>query len=306
MKGKMFSALLLLGLFAKGQEENTKKLISNNSSYSLLAAGLEVSTTPYINTDTKDSNAVHVYLAPYIDYAHKSGLGIRLMTYALPGAVNPGCYLTAVSPYFARYDGRLLPFISYTRYEQNSNPSIPYSPIQNEVYAHLRLKTKLADPMLGIDVGFGNDERNNNESVSDINAFFALTHTYLLQNKSSSKINMLAIRPRLQLNAGTDRYFKFLRTTGYISQNTKINSMGYGKGRGAGNNSGNNAATETAVYTISEENDFNVSNAEANLYLMYFFGRFSLEPSGSVYLPLRGSDKKLYGYWQVSLNFWIR
>lgn len=307
MKQKILSLVFLLCLMeASAQEENAIKAIDKNPDYSLLYAGVELSSTAAIDTKSKDSNIVNLYLSPYVDYNHKSGLGLRVSGYVLPGGSDPGFYLAAISPYFSKYNGKILPFISYTRYIQNNNPSVPYSPIQHEVYAHLRVKTKFIDPMVGIDVGFGNNEQNNNEPVSDINAFAALTHNFILENKGAGNTNLLAIKPRLQLNAGTDRYFKFLRSTKYISQNTKAKNIGYGSGRNRGNGDGNTGSTAVINTIISEENSFNVSNAEANLYLMYFFGKFSVEPSGSLYFPLRGDDRKAYGYWQVSLNYWFK
>jgi hypothetical protein len=258
-----------------------------------------------INTNTKDSNSIGLYLAPYIDYNHKSGFGLRLKSYAFPGGSNPGFYLTSISPYFASYNGKLLPGISYTRYIQHDNPSALYSPIQNEIYGYLRLKTKYIDPVAGVDVGFGTDEADNNKSVSDVNAFFGISHLFLKDNIGANKSNALGIRPGLQLNAGTDRYFKFLRTTKYIAQNTKANRIGYSRGRRTGS-SGNGTAAPADVYTISEANEFNLSNAEANLYIIYFPGKFSIEPSGSLYFPLRGDDRTPYGYWQINLNYWFK
>ncbi|MBL0132808.1 MAG: hypothetical protein IPP79_01735 [Chitinophagaceae bacterium] len=283
--------------------KNTQIKLLESKGYSLLWGGIETSTTSVIDTKTKDSSRVNLYLAPYIDYNHKSGFGLRVKTYALPGGSNPGFYLTSISPYFAKYDGKVYPYISFTRYIQHDNPSVPYSPIQNEIYAHVRLKTKYIDPMAGIDIGFGNDEQNNNESVSDVNAYVAVNHLYLKQNLGVKKNNILGIRPCLQLNAGTDRYYKFFRTTNYISQNTKANHIGYGRG---GSTSGNGTPVLANAYTISVENDFNLSNVEMNLYLMYFFGKFSIEPSGSLYFPLRGDDKTAYGYWQINLNYWLK
>lgn len=295
--------LLLSSMQIHAQQENTNKIAGKSKGYSLLWGGIETSTTSGIDTKTKDSSRVNLYLAPYIDYNHKSGFGVRVKTYALPGGSNPGFYLTSISPYFAKYDGMVYPYISYTRFIQHNNPSVLYSPIQNEIYAHAKFKTKYIDPMAGIDIGFGNDEQNNNESVSDINAFIAVTHLYLKQNLGVKKKNILGIRPGIQLNAGTDRYYKFLRTTNYISQNTSANRIGYGRGRSV---SGNGTPMSADTYTISVENDFNVSNVEANLFVMYFFSKFSIEPSGSVYFPLRGDDKTAYGYWQINLNYWFK
>lgn len=307
MKTKFIALLFLASLSnSYAQEENSTKIIGKSKGYSLLWGGVETSTTPYINSNTKDSTGVNLYFSPYIDYNHSSGIGIRVKSYALLGGSNPGFYLTSISPYFAKYEGTVFPYVSYTRHIQHDNPSVPYSPIQNEIYAHVRVTTKHIDPMAGIDIGFGNDEQNNDESVNDVNAFVALTHLYLKQNLGVNKNNILGIRPSLQLNAGTDRYFKFLRTTNYISQGTKANRIGYGKGRGSGNAGSGSTTVNEDVYTISEANEFNLSNIETNLHIMYFFGKFSIEPSGSLYFPLRGDDRTPYGYWQLNLNYWFK
>jgi hypothetical protein len=292
----------------KAQDENSRKISGNDGKYSLLWAGLETSTTPYINNDTKDSNGVNLYIAPYFNYSHKSGFGIRVKSYMLPGGSNPGFYLTSVSPYFAKYTGKVYPLVSYTRYIQHDNPSVFYSPIQNEFYAHARIKTEYIDPIAGIDIGFGEDEQNNNESVSDVNAFAGLSHLFAWYNLGANKNNALGILPTLQINAGTDRYFKYLRTTKYISQNTKAGRMGYGSGSGGGGNGnqGGNTGAMGTGYTISEENSFALSNFEVNLYVIYFMGKFSFEPSGSLYFPLRGDDRTPYGYWQFNLNYWFK
>jgi hypothetical protein len=104
------------------------------------------------------------------------------------------------------------------------------------------------------------------------------------------------------LNAGTDRYFKFLRTTKYLSQNRSPQQIGYGRRRGSGGN-----GTQTVEqYYLTSENTFAISNLEANINLMYFTGSFSIEPSGSLFFPLRGDDRTIFGYWQININYWFR
>ena len=298
--------LLLLSIIqANAQEENSKNITGQNLSYSMFYGGIETSTISSINTDTKDSNTVGLYLSPYIDYYHKSGFGIRVKSYAIVEGSNPGFYLTMLSPYFAKYNGKVLPYISYSRYILNDNPSVPYTPIQNELYAHLRIKTKFVEPWVGIDIAFGQDEQNNDEPVSDVNAVAGVAHLFMKQAIGIKKSNAFAIRSSLQLNAGTDRYFKFTRMSGYISQNTKAGRIGYGRGRRSNDQNGGSSSVSN-TYVISEENDFNISNLEVSLSVMYFFGKFSIEPSGSLYFPLRSDDRAPYGFWQINLNYWIR
>jgi len=311
MKGPGFLIIVILVILLQpvlAQEENPRKISRYDEKYSLVWAGLETSTTSYINTGTEDSSGVMLYAAPYFNYSHKSGFGISLKTQILTGGSNPGFYLSSVSPYFATYTGKIYPYISYARYFQHDNPSVPYTPIQNEVYGHARIITEFIEIITAVDVGFGKDEQNNNESVSDFNAFVGLSHLFAWYNLGTNKNSAMAILPTLQLNAGTDRFFKYLRTANYIYQNTNPKGMGYGGGN-SGSRNGNQGGVPRGMntgYTISEENTFGLSNIELNLYGMYFLGKFSIEPSGSLYFPLRGDDKNPYGYWQLNLNYWIK
>lgn len=294
---------------ANAQDENSRRVSGADAKYTLFNAGVEAATTSYIDTDTKDSNGVKLYLAPYLDYNHKTGLGIRVKTYALTGGSNPGFYLSSATAYFAQYTGKIYPFVSYTRYIQHDNASVPYSPIQNEVYAHVRIKTKVVDPKAGIDIGFGQDEQNDNEKVSDVNAFVGLSRLFPWYNLGKGGNSALGIVPSIQVNAGTDRYYKFLRTARYISRSSQIASGGYGRGGGRmgnGNGDGNTGTSGVTEYIISEQNDFGLSNLELNLYVIYFLGKFSFEPSAGLYFPIRGDDKTPYGYLQFNLNYWIK
>lgn len=312
MKTSLFVFFILSFLCAGAQDENLlhsvgKKQSGKPSATTMFVVGGEISTVPTINTNTKDSSQTSAYTGFYLNYQHKSNFGLEVKTYLLPGGSDPGFYLTSVSPYYANYNGKVIPYMAYTRYFDHGNPSVPYSPIQNDIYGRMRIKTKIVDPIFGVDVGFGNDKQNNNESVSDMNAFAGISRL-IIPGYFNKQNEVFAIIPTFQLNAGTDRYFKFLRTTKYISQNRSPKQMGYGRGRN-GNGGSNGTMDEQYVeeqYIISEENNFRISNAEVNLYLMYFIGNFSIEPSGSLFFPFRGDNKKVYGYWQVNLNFWIQ
>ena len=204
----------------------------DTTSHSFAFVGIETSTTSYINTITKDSSGVAPFIAAYINYHHKSNLGLAAKTWYLAKGENKGFYLTSLSAYYANYFKRLMPMISYSRYIQHDNASIPYSPIKNEIFAQMHYTTNMIDPVAGVDLGFGNDSENNDETVWDINAFAAVSRWFTWQGL---KNNSFAFVPTLQLNAGTDRYFRFLQTTRYVSQNKSIKSLTRGRtsnGRG--------------------------------------------------------------------------
>lgn len=308
MKRWIVSALLSGSVtLVMPQEDSPLRLTGKFKGGDYFFGGFETSTVPYINNNTKDSNGTSIYLAAYLDYNHRSGIGLRLKSYTLPGGSDPGPFVTALTAYYGKYDGKVLPMLSYTRYFQHENRSVPYSPIQNELYGHLRVKTAYVDPQIGIDIGFGNNEENNDEGVSEVNAFFALGHLFIINNLGEKDNTVLAFWPTIQLNAGTDRYFKYLHTSRYVSRNIKLNRLGYGQRRGNSNPSpGNGMLNTDSTFILSEENDFSISNLEANLRLMLFWGRFAFEPAGSIYFPVRGTDRTPYGYWQFNMSIQIR
>lgn len=294
--------LLLAGLCSitvlQAQQDDTRSLREEGRAYSMAWLDLESSTTPYINSKTLDSNSTQLYLAPSLNYYHRSGLGVKIKSYAFLSGSDPGFYSSALSAYFARYSGKLRPYLSYTRYILHGNPSSPYTPIANEIFGQLRWHGKLLDFTGGVDYGFGNDSSNNDESVSDVNVFAAISRNIEL-NKG---LQSLVLIPTVQLNAGTDRYFKYSRLSSYMSKGRSLNNLLQGNGQrrgGAGNGSG------SSEWMMSETNAFGLSNLELNAALYWFVGKFSITPSGSLYIPLR-SDYEFSGYWQVNLSYYFR
>ena len=294
------SLLLLMQLYAQENLERITREKTKSASASSFFAGVESSTTAYINTKTNDSSGTMPYLSFYVNYHNKNHLGMSAKTYLLPGGSNSGFYLTSLSAYYANYDGKIIPVVSYTRHIQGANPSVPYSPIHNEILAQLRITSSIIAPVFGLDWGFGKDKENNDENVHDINAFAGISHDFFLQ--TSGKNTMMAIVPSVRLNAGTDQYYSFAQTAKYISRNRSVNYLMHGNNTG-GRRDGNvndGIITETV---INKSNTFSLSNIETNAYVVFITGKFSIEPSGSLYFPLRGEDKTIYGYWQLNLNF---
>ncbi|MGV3528356.1 MAG: hypothetical protein ACO1OO_05620 [Flavisolibacter sp.] len=304
---------LILGLFLtvattsiKAQDETLQDQLTrmaDSMRRSLLYTGIETSTTPYINTTTKDSTGTAPFVSLYVNYHHKSNFGLRANTYYLTKGDNSGFYLTSLTGYYANYRHKLVPVVAYTRFIQHDNASIPYSPMSNEIFGQLRMVTPIVDPAIGVDIGFGNDKENNDEAVSNVNLFASVSRWFAWQGESNMAV---AFVPTLQLNAGTDRYYSFLRTTRYVSRNQSLKGMTHGRnGNGWRWNDGDSLMQEVD-YVLSETNEFSLSNIELNGYLQFSFGRFSIAPSGSVYFPLRGEDRSAYGYWQLNVNYAIR
>lgn len=299
----------------QAQQEEARELSGGDSGRSMFWAGIETSTTACIDNHTGDSNGLRTFFAPYVDYHHKSGFGLNLRSYAFADGSDPGFFLTAISPYFAAYKGRVWPYISYSRFITHDNPAFPYTPIQNELYAHLRIRTPYVDPSLGMDLGWGKDAQENNNTVTDLNTFVSLNHLFLKSGLARRGGLTLGALPSVQLNAGTDRYFNFLQSTGFVSRNAKLSRLGYGGGRarvnggpanGGGPGSGGpSSGTSVAYGFLDPANDFGITNLQAGLQLIAFFGPVSIEPYGSLYFPLRGDDRTVYGYWQLSVSYWF-
>lgn len=297
--------LLSMNVNSYAQDENLQAQLNSaqgNNNRTYMLTGLETSTVSFINTTTKDSSGVAPYVSAYINYYHKTHFGMKGQTYFLTKDHNSGFYLTALSAYYANYSTKLVPFISYTRLILHDNASIPYSPISNEIFVQLRYTTQVVDPAMGVDIGFGNDENNNDEALTEVNAFASISHWFTWDQINNQ---VFALVPTVQLNAGIDRYFRFLQTTRYVSHNRSILRLMHG-GSGNGRGQNNNGTTTTETYVLSESNDFALSNLELNAYLQYSKGRFSISPSGSLYFPLRGEDRTAYGYWQVNINYAIK
>lgn len=294
----LFSAGMQLG----AQEENLQRHLTRDSTgRSLSIIGLETSTTSYIDTIAKDSSQVAPYLSVSFNYHHKSNFGVSTKTYFLTKAKNSGFYLTTLSAYYANYNTRLSPVISYSRLIQHDRASIPYSPIRHEIFAQLRYTASAIEPAAGVDIGFGKDKEASDQAVTDVNAFASVAHWFVWQRTSN---RAFAFVPTLQLNAGTDRYFRYLESTRYISQNRSLTTLTRGRS-GRGRRGSESGTTPPAAYVVHEANEFTLSNLECNAYVLYTAGRFSLAPSGSLYFPFRGDDKTVYGYWQLNLSLRI-
>ena len=298
------ACLLLFNAFAFSQDESVeqriKKQMSTQSSTSGMVAGLEMSTTAYIDAANKDSNDVAPFLALQLDYHHKSHFGLKVKSYSLLKGSSSRNYLTSFSVYYANYEQEFIPFISYSRHWQHSELLVPYSPIQNELYAQARLTKHFIEPYAGVGFGFGTDKYDGDEQVTELNVFAGMSH--LFQCLPGNKGFVIAFSPSVQLNAGTDKYYSYLKNSRYLYRNMSSGSLG-GRQRMEGRNGRETLATEAI---IDESNKFGLSNFESNLYIAVGYGRLFFSPSGSLYFPIRREDHEIYGYWQLNLSFILK
>lgn len=180
----------------------------------------------------------------------------------------------------------------------HDNPSVPASPIQNELYGNLRVRTKIIDPIVGIDWGIGEDKAYSSKLLNDFTIYIGATHIFAISD--IGKNGSLAIVPSIQVNAATDRYYKYLEETKYISQGSGYSSLIHGRRK---RNMGNgNVGMTDAV--INPDNNFALSNVAVAARMLYFFSNFSIEPAGCIFFPIRGNND-VTGYWQINFNYFF-
>src|SRR5260221_9117866 len=175
----------------------------------------------------------------------------------------------------------------------NCNTAMAYTPITNEVYVSLTYKTTALSPLGGIDVGFGTDTSNqSNTSATDVNIFLGATHSFdwdLSDNIS------LYFSPKLLFNIGTDRYFGFLKSTGFITHFKnfkKIVSTNIHANGNAGRGRGNGGTTTTTTNSLSS---IALNNLEVNTDFSFSLGNFSIEPGASLFIPFGADGQGVFG-----------
>ena len=262
------------------------------------AAGIKMNQLATVDPVALDSTGTFLSITPSIKITHPSGIGLGISTNFLAGGQQPGYYMTVVSLGYAIDRPNMALDISYAHFFLQHNLAIPYTPIINELYAAYTYKSWFLQPHIGFDFGFGKDTSSGvTTAADDINLFAGVTHSF---DWDLSDAVSLDFSPVLQLNAGTNRYFEFLRATGYITHSSKYKSIVKSQGRGIGRgNSGNNgnSSSPTSLEGLG------IANLEANIDLSLSIGHFTIEPSGSLFIPFRGDDKQIFGLWQLELRY---
>lgn len=262
-----------------------------------LTAGAEINSVAVTNPAAADSAGSNLSVNPYLKIAIRPGLALTAKTCFSTGGLHPGYYMTALAPSYGIDNKKIALDLSYAHFFIKQHSAIPYTPISNEVYASFTYKTKTISPRAGLDYGFGADTSNlSNAAVHDVNFFAGLTQSFDWDTAGTISVNF---SPSLMLNMGTNRYFSFLRSTKFITQNKNFKNLVKGNGNGRGNNGRNgNSGNGTSSLPGLE-----LSNLEANIDFTFSIGDFSVEPEGSLFLPISGTDKNVFGYWQLNISY---
>ena len=282
---------------------------STNSKFHFIA-GLNFTTVPTLNisgVDTTYMNSLSVATALTLSY--KSFSAIYSPKFVAGGS-HSGIYMHAFSVEYSQYDKPNMDFaLEYTHMFFTNNPSIPYSPLNNDIYTAVKYKKSWIQPQVSAGLGFGNTKAtstNSSGSVYDLGLSAGLGHMFKWDNDNIS----YTVSPSILVNGGTNQYFSYLKISRYIGHNNKFGSYtkkggGANRGNGSTNGRGNGGGgvTTTTSPSITGES-FSLSNVEANLESSAEIGSFNIRPTLSFYVPVgNAAGSGISTYWQIALQY---
>lgn len=286
----LFLALLIVGNFLFAQDSSTHRWsVSAGLSFDPVAA------YHITGTDTSFVNALSV--APSISLRHSSGVGISYSPGFVTGGTSPGLYVHAVTFGIEQYDKETFDYsFNYSHYFFTHTSSVPYSPINNEIYGSIGLKKSWLHPSLSAGIGFGNNTETSPASHAyDFGASLGVSHGF--------SWDKFSFTPSLSINGGTNEYFSLLSFTKYIGHSIKSIST-LKKGKAATAYARKKARNSTTVTSNTPVNRFELNNTELGLETSLELSHVTLRPSGNFYLPLgSASGSGLAAYWQLSFDF---
>ena len=187
------------------------------------AIGINFTSAPTINiagTDTSFQNELSI--APFFTVRSNGGFGIIYSPVFVTGGQHPGIFMHVVSAGLEQYGKKSMDLVAeYTHFFFTNNPSIPTSPITNELVLAGTYKKSWIMPKFAAGFGFGTDnEFKPSKSAYDVEIAMGIAHTF---EKENDKVD-IAVTPSILINAGTNEYFSFLSLTKYISHSKKFNN----------------------------------------------------------------------------------
>jgi hypothetical protein len=304
MKNYLLLLSVLLGSIVSANAQETSKKWTPSVDLILTA----VPTFKPVGTDTTTVNTFSI--APAFSFRSPAGFGFMYSPRLVLGGSNPGIFAHLVSIGIEQYDKPHYSFVlDYNHWFFTNNSSVPYSPLNNEIYSSYTYKKAVLRPAISAGFGFGNDAESGNTLVSDFGLSAGVSHLF------GSDKSAISFNPGIFLNAGTNEYFSFMTATKYLSQSggvnhivkTKsgkgsVNSSGRGRGGSSGSSSGT-GSTGTTTTTASTAN-FGISNVELNFEGAYEKWPFAIRPMGSLYFPVGvNSGSPVDGYWQINFSY---
>jgi hypothetical protein len=246
-----------------------------------------VPTQSFSSADTSYSNSFSI--APLLDLRSKSGWGISYSPAFVISGSKTGIYMHTISGGYERYGkGKTDLAFSYNHFIATNTTSVPYTSISNEVFFYTSYTSSWLHPLLSGSFGFGKDSPGGASRIATELALQAgINHSF--DWDETGVFSSIEITPGLILNAGNNQYFSFLSSSKYMAHSNHL--LKHIK------SSGKNKKTNSPVSQLQ------ISNMELNAEMELNAGRFSLQPEGSIFIPVGSADHTLYGYWQVGLHY---
>ena len=279
MKNYIFVFVFTLMTFFTFAQDSTKS--------GVISISLNFSAVPVVNIsgiDTSYQNALSI--SPVFGLRSKGGWGIAYSPSIVTSGNKSGIYMHSLSAGYEQYGKKSFDLaFNYTHHIFTNKTSVPYTPLNNEIYFSVSYSKAWVKPVFSTSIGFGKD--SDNVFAHDIGLAAGISHDLSWEDKGI--FSLIEVTPSVLLNAGTNGYFSFLQVSNYISHSHEFTK--YIK-RG-----GKRKAT-TAKTSLE------LSNLEFNLETNFEMGSFSIHPSGSIVLPVSsGTDNSMYGYGEVSLQY---
>jgi len=288
MKQLILTACLYLFTLAVHSQDST--------SASKMQAGIQWNTTPYLsvnNNDTLYSNSMVV--APFIRYYYQ-GFGLKYAPYFITSGSKPGIYMHTVTAGYEQYEKEHINLdLSYTHFFFSGNATIPYTPLNNELYGFISFKKLWLAPLLSADLGFGKDGSGNEQA--GLNAAAGVSHSFT--HSSTHLFSSIEIDPSLLVNASANDFYSFLTSSKYITHNKNYGNYIKNNGRAKRQVGGSSTGT---VATTQAGSPFVLSNMELNVYSDLTAHHFEIIPVASLYFPLE-KNLPVSGYWELKLAY---
>ena len=300
MKKNILFIFLLISTFCKSYAQD-----SSNISKFHFYAGLNLTTVPTLNISGIDTSFVNsLSIGPSLTVSY-NGFSAIYSPKFVTGGSNSGIYMHAITAGYAQYDKPNVDFaLEYTHMFFTNNASVPYSPLNNEIYTAVAFKKIWIRPEISAGLGFGNTKPTSTTtsgSAYDFGLSTGIGHSFEWDNGGVS-YNIL---PSVLVNGGTNQYFSYLKISRYIGSNKKFGNFtkkGVGANRGNGKKTVGGTSTSTSPSVTGES--FSISNVEVNLETSADFGSFTVRPTVSLYVPVgTAAGSGISTFWQIALQY---
>lgn len=287
-----FITFFVLHSFAQDSSENKWQLTASLGFGPVAVYNISGVDTGFVNS---------LSVSPAFSYRNnKTGIELTYSPGIVTGGPKPGIFMHAITFGVEQYDKKIFDYtLNYSRYFFANNGSIPYSPLNNEIYGSLTYKKLWLRPSFSAGIGFGNNtETIPSSSAYDIGASAGIGHSFSWEK---SKVNY-SLAPSLLLNAGTNEYFSLLNSTKYVGRNKK--SAQVSKTNSAARRRRNNGSGSSTSATTTSNETFCLSNIELGMEASAELGSFSIRTTGNIYFPVgsfAGTGTK--GYWELTVSY---